>query len=270
MDFTDYSFLKEIRIKELLSVVPYFPKGCKLLEIGSGAGWQAKELSKLGFDVSAIDVESTNYWELMEYPVLFYDGKKIPFEDNVFDVVFSSNTLEHVSDISGLNKEIQRILKDDGIAVHILPSSAWRFWTLVTYFPDIFRNIFHIFKNILQKNIKIDVIHEDQPLLVPTKNKTVIKVYLKILKSVNIFFPGRHGERGNSITELYFFSRLYWKSEFKKAGFNILSLTTNDIFYTGHTLFARGLSLETRRRLASILGSACNTFVLNKNYAGRP
>ena len=38
---------------------------------------------------------------------------------------------EHVSNLDEI-AELFRILKDNGICIHILPSSHWRFWTIVT------------------------------------------------------------------------------------------------------------------------------------------
>jgi len=57
---------------------------------------------------------------------------QIPFEDHAFDIVFSSNVLEHIPHVVEFQKEIQRVLKPDGIAIHVLPSSSWRVWSNMT------------------------------------------------------------------------------------------------------------------------------------------
>ena len=56
-----YDHLQKIRIFELEIVVKHFPKQAKILEIGAGAGWQAKQIEEKGFDIQAIDVFETNY-----------------------------------------------------------------------------------------------------------------------------------------------------------------------------------------------------------------
>ena len=38
----DYSFFQQIRHAELIQAIAHFPKGANLLELGAGAGWQAK------------------------------------------------------------------------------------------------------------------------------------------------------------------------------------------------------------------------------------
>jgi predicted SAM-dependent methyltransferase len=65
--------------------------------------------------------------------VVDYDGQRIPFGDDSFDVVFSSNVLEHIPHVDAFQQEIHRVLKPGGVAVHIVPSSSWRWWTNITH-----------------------------------------------------------------------------------------------------------------------------------------
>lgn len=124
--------LKEIRIFELISTLKVFPSTGKVLEIGAGTGWQAKILEDKGYAVSAIDVNTSRYKNAIVWDVKQYDGKKIPFDNNSFDIVYSSNVLEHIPHVKDFQKEIHRVLKTDGIAIHVLPSSSWRLWTIIT------------------------------------------------------------------------------------------------------------------------------------------
>ena len=125
-------FVKTIRLYELGVVLNILPAAGRLLEIGAGAGWQAQALEAKGYDVSAIDLPSSNFQENRIWPVTDYDGKKIPFEDNTFNIIYSSNALEHITHIFEFQKEILRVLKPGGYAFHILPSSSWRIWTNIT------------------------------------------------------------------------------------------------------------------------------------------
>lgn len=126
--------LKAIREKELELVLKYLPKEGCLLEIGAGSGWQAAKLSQHGYVVSAIDVPDSNYRSVREYCVQDYDGKNIPFSNEEFDIVFSSNVLEHIKHVLIFQNEIKRVLKNGGVALHVVPSSSWRFWTTLTHF----------------------------------------------------------------------------------------------------------------------------------------
>ena len=47
---------RNIREYELNRVTPLFQQGSTILEIGAGAGWQAKALANKGYSVEAIDL----------------------------------------------------------------------------------------------------------------------------------------------------------------------------------------------------------------------
>jgi SAM-dependent methyltransferase len=104
----------------------------RLLEIGAGDGFQASLAALEGFQVVALDIREP---EASLHPVWLYEGVRLPFRDAVFDVVFSSNVLEHVEEpqLSGLLGEMGRVLAENGVAVHVLPTPAWRIWTSLTW-----------------------------------------------------------------------------------------------------------------------------------------
>ena len=121
--------LEALRRFELDVVTPMMPAGGRCLEIGSGAGWQARELEQRGYQMSGIDLATSNYSHERIWPVTDYDGQHIPFPDNSFDIVFSSNVLEHIPHVRAFQQEIHRVLAPEGVAVHVVPSSSWRWWT---------------------------------------------------------------------------------------------------------------------------------------------
>ncbi|MGO4817155.1 class I SAM-dependent methyltransferase [Flavobacterium sp. W22_SRS_FP1] len=53
----------------------------------------------------------------------FYDGKVIPFENERFDSILSTEVLEHVFNIDELLQEFNRVLKDKGKAIITTPFS---------------------------------------------------------------------------------------------------------------------------------------------------
>lgn len=125
--------LETLRLAELNRVVAKMPPACRVLEIGAGSGWQARELARRGFDVQAIDIPASNYYADRVWDVMLYDGAHIPFRDASFDVVFSSNVLEHIPHVVSFQSEIHRVLKPSGLAIHVVPSASWRFWTILTH-----------------------------------------------------------------------------------------------------------------------------------------
>ncbi len=128
--------LKTYRLFELETALKVsklnFNEQYNILDFGFGDGFQSNYFKSKKFNVSAIDVEKKNKLIQSDINFLVYDGKKIPFQKKTFDIIFSSNVLEHVSNLDEIQAELFRILKDNGICIHILPSSHWRFWTIVT------------------------------------------------------------------------------------------------------------------------------------------
>ena len=85
----------------------------------------------MGFEVSAVDLKDGNYSEKSVREIDFSNGVNLPYSNDSFDIVFSSNVLEHVKEVKNFQYEIKRVLKD-GFCLHALPSSTWRFWTTLT------------------------------------------------------------------------------------------------------------------------------------------
>ncbi|MDH4230867.1 MAG: class I SAM-dependent methyltransferase, partial [Nitrospirota bacterium] len=181
--------LQRIREYELISVLPHLPAGCSVLEIGAGTGLLSKLLSEKGYSVQAIDVKTSQHSRHRIWPVTIYDGRVIPFQNNSFDIVFSSNVLEHIPHANAFQREIRRVLKPGGTAVHFLPSGSWRFWTIVTHYIYISKLIALIFT--------LKFFHSGQRI-------RVLALKMKLKKG---FFPPRHGTRGNAFSEIFYFSR---------------------------------------------------------------
>ena len=127
-------FLEQIRRAEIEFIKTQLDSSIKtVLEIGGGSGFQAKELSKLGFKVVSVDIKPA---EIQHYLVEKFDGETLPFPDRSFDLVFSSNTLEHVENLPILLGEIKRVLGEGAISIHTMPTGSWAFWTFWAHFID--------------------------------------------------------------------------------------------------------------------------------------
>jgi len=216
----------------------------KILEIGGGNGWQAHLLHEQGYDVTSIDI-SPETGNSAYFPVMKYDGCQIPYKDASFDVVFSSNVLEHIAHIDDFEKEIHRVLALEGKVIHVLPTSAWRIWTSITH-PF---QVLHALHRILFDN------YERNPT--KTDNLTIKNSWQYA------FWPNRHGEKGNSFTEIYWFSTSAWSRHFKKMGWNIDHAESNHLFYTGQLTMNALLPITIRRIMARILGSATKVYILS-------
>ena len=116
-----------------------------LLPTGRGCSRLARVLgikrliSRTWYRHYAIEVPDSNYAQARVFPIIDYDGHHIPFDDDSFDIVFSSNVMEHICDLHQTNREIQRVLRSDGYCVHVIPTHSWRFWTTLSAFPTAFQ-----------------------------------------------------------------------------------------------------------------------------------
>lgn len=243
------NILDAIRAAEVLGARDVFPKPGRILELGGSDGFQARILADGGWNVASIDVANRPKRATAHFPVQDYDGHRIPFEDESFDGVFSSNVLEHIPHLAEILAETRRVLRPGAVAVHLLPSPAWRFWTIVSHYP-------YLVNRLATKLFSANDAHA--PASAPAAEASSSRsIFLRAAGLVP------HGEYPNAVAELYYFSRSRWVREFRGSGFDVVSCTSGNVFYTGHLLLP-SLDVALRRKLASVLGSACHVFVLRK------
>ena len=95
----------------------------KILDFGCGAK-PYKSLFINAVEYIGLDIENEGHSHEKEEIDVYYDGKIIPFENEHFDSIFSSEVFEHVFDIDPILDEINRVLKPGGKILISLPF-AW-------------------------------------------------------------------------------------------------------------------------------------------------
>lgn len=122
------------RTKRLvLTLLRYKNSRAKVLDLGCGTGLNTVSLAKAFPQTIACDVDkkaklATDNFSAkfkLKTPVIIYDGKKIPFKDNDFDIVVCTEVYEHASNPNQLLKEINRVLKPDGVLNITAPNKLW-------------------------------------------------------------------------------------------------------------------------------------------------
>jgi SAM-dependent methyltransferase len=232
----DLGHLERLRLQELEEVLPHLPRGGRVLDIGAGTGAQARELAARGWSVVAVDLPSSRYAQDRVFRVRDYDGRKLPFPDRSFDVVFSSNVLEHIQELDALLAETQRVLRRGGIAIHVQPTTTWRLWTTLALYA-------------VRPWQRARAAEGSAPAHESRRGLAALS-------------PRRHGEHGNAWCELYLFSRHRWRRLFRRAAFAPIAEHPTRLFYTGCSLLGDRISLRRRRGLSRILGSSSRVFVL--------
>ena len=157
--------------------------------------------------------------------------------------MFSSNVMEHVADVSQLNKEIRRVLKPDGFCIHLMPTHVWRLWTSVTSVPACVQYLMAL-----------------GTAAVPQAPGIKARPASQLRRLLRHF--GRHGERGNVISELWLFHPSRWRQIFRADAFKVVEDRPIGIFYTGNTIFGVRLPIRYRKTLARFFGSACHLYIV--------
>jgi SAM-dependent methyltransferase len=95
-----------------------------------------------------VDIEKSWHSHVSENIDIYYDWKKIPFEDNSFDATLASEVFEHVFDIDAVVKELHRVLKKEWTILITIPFILWEHE--VPY--DFWRYTSFGMKNVLERN----------------------------------------------------------------------------------------------------------------------
>lgn len=93
-------------------------EGKKVLDVGAGTGRLSVRLQEAGAQVTALDLSPEMLGKLKaknsEIETVVADVHEMPFEDDSFDMIFSSFLLVHLKKITPFLDECYRVLKDEG------------------------------------------------------------------------------------------------------------------------------------------------------------
>lgn len=100
----------------------------KLLDVGCGKMPYKNHILKNSSVLSyhGIDIKDALEYDKDIKPDFYWDGLKLPFKDNSYDCIISTEVLEHVPHTSSFLNEINRVLKSEGVFFFTTPF----FWNL--------------------------------------------------------------------------------------------------------------------------------------------
>jgi malonyl-CoA O-methyltransferase len=108
---------------ELLALLPADLSGQRVLDIGCGTGYFSYLLAQRGAIVTAADLSANMLEQTKQrcgnsvYRYCQADAEALPFDNEKFDIVFSSLALQWCNDLSIPLKELQRVSKKNGKVV---------------------------------------------------------------------------------------------------------------------------------------------------------
>jgi len=125
-DFVENNNIKVISPEEILSRLSSANNKVEsapaLLDFGCGTGAYRNMIESLGYKWYGINylnamAEGIREDASQNTDISFYDGIDLPYDDKVFDIVYSNQVFEHCADIYANFREIQRVLKPGGSLV---------------------------------------------------------------------------------------------------------------------------------------------------------
>jgi SAM-dependent methyltransferase len=128
-------YLLFLRHKKAYLYAGQYCEGKAVLDYGCGNGYGSSLLSKISYSIAAVDINKAviekckqNYQaDNLSFQVVEPE-KKTFFKDASFDVVVSSQVMEHVHDVPGYLNELKRVLKDDGVLIITTPNRKYRLY----------------------------------------------------------------------------------------------------------------------------------------------
>lgn len=125
----------------------------KVLDLGAGAGIvEAMNFKGLADKVCGVDLDPRVEANLMLDEGRVADAGGIPYPDQIFDVVFADNVVEHLADPLGVFREVHRVLKPDGVFLFKTPNKTHYMPTIARLTP----HRFHQFINRLRGRAEAD------------------------------------------------------------------------------------------------------------------
>ena len=230
-----------------------------VLDLGCNTGYGCEILSRtakkvIGVDVSekAISTAIEQYSHLnIDFQII--DGKKLPFDDNSFDIIISCQVIEHIVDYASYLNELKRVLSPSGIAFITTPNAQIRLdpgmkpWNvfhvreyrhselqnlLTTYFPSVkVMGLFaeeHLYS--VEKN-RVTMIRntsrKKQPITFRTILKKVIPTRLLKLR-ISMKNSKQNKDNNKSFYDTYNIDQLFYKTDKLDHSLDFLAICSKE------------------------------------------
>jgi len=131
-------------------IKPFLNKKSHILDIGAGTCNVCEILLEEGYNIVPLDIQDLSFVNNIK-PIL-YDGDKIPFDDNKFDIALILTVLHHTSYPERIIEEAKRVSRRIIIMEDIYTNIFHKY---ITYFLDSLLNLEFIGHPHTNKNNKL-------------------------------------------------------------------------------------------------------------------
>lgn len=199
----------------------YSKPGSKILEVGGGNGLAARLLNQLGYhiistDISLFFLKDAKKWHKENLNYAACDALDLPFKTESFDVVCSSELIEHVLDAGRALSEMARVVKKGGRIIIAGPNLCSPLLPLIDL-------------------VRMSIGGNGRPIWAETKRQAMKNVYINFIRSLRKKFASQptflyrkpdieHRIIGGDADSVYYANPLDLESFFKNAGLNIVKL----------------------------------------------
>lgn len=203
------------------------------LELGAGDGFQSVLLSRYVKHLISTDLNIDRLGKpdtaRIEYRLCDAERVGESFAAGQFDLVFSSAMLEHLPDTSAALSGIQKVLRDDGVTIHVVPNRVWKLLHVLLYVPTIFvYAIEHVMEpggvRAIRKRALVAAGRLPAEALQGGFDNNPKTGRGRRPMLLRCFVPEPHGVSQTNLAELRAFGRARWSAEFERAGFDVIAV----------------------------------------------
>lgn len=243
-----FPYLHDFRTREFRLIFGRFPPGSfeRALELGAGDGFQTRMLAPYATRLVSTDVRRPPEQPDPRIEVRALPAERVAevFAPGEFDLVYSSNVLEHVPDPPAVLKAVSTVLADDGITIHVMPNQAWKLCQVALHVPHLVATAGDDLVQARSARALRDRLHKFREPgaaagTTDKNNPTVVRPGRSVLKRA--LLPEPHGVSATHREELSAFSRHRWRAELEAAGFEVLAVLTGP-FSSGYGFGLRAVA----------------------------
>lgn len=222
-----HDLLHDLRRREFEVIFRDYPPSCfeRGLELGAGDGFQSSLLKRY---VSTLISSDINLSRLVlarkpgvQYLICDAGQPDRCFRRASFDLVYSSHLLEHLEDPERSLAGIRRILKEEGVCIHIMPSPFMKLTWMALFYPS---KLFAAFEAIVRPHRREEVKGkllglQDHRAGGAWDNNPRRRRYSFLRRQV---WPIPHGAYRSNLAELVWYGKKRWVRRIERQGFRVL------------------------------------------------